>query len=131
MNGSPSSSSSSTGSSTTGLDPNVASALAYLAGPLSGVLVLLAERSNADVRFHAWQSIIGLGALWATVVLLYVLAFAALFVSASGFRVLLWLAALVFVGSIAVLVFCVLKAYAGQRWKLPLAGDYAERKALP
>lgn len=127
MNGSPSSSTG--GSSTTGLDPNVASALAYLAGPFSGALVLLAERSNDDVRFHAWQSIIGLGALWAIGLALYVLAFAALFVSASGFRVLLWMAALVWAGWVVVWVICLLKAYTGQRWKLPLAGDYAERRA--
>lgn len=129
MNGSPSSSTG--GSSTTGLDPNVASALAYLAGPFSGALVLLAERSNDDVRFHAWQSIIGLGALWAIGLALYVLAFAALFVSASGFRVLLWMAALVWAGWVVVWVICLLKAYTGQRWKLPLAGDYAERRITP
>lgn len=121
---------SSSGTSTTGLDPNVASALAYLAGPLSGVLVLLAERSHRDVRFHAWQSIVGLGGLWAIGLVLYVLAFAALFVSATGFRVLLWLAALVWVGWIVVWVMCLVKAFTGQHWKLPFAGDYAERKAL-
>jgi uncharacterized membrane protein len=48
-------------SSSTGLDPHVAAALAYLAGPFSGVLILLAERTSAYVRFHAWQSVIGLG----------------------------------------------------------------------
>jgi uncharacterized membrane protein len=122
-------SSSSRGSSTTGLDPNVASALAYLAGPLSGLLVLVAERTNADVRFHAWQSIVGLGALWAIGFLLYVLAFTALFVSATGFRVLLWLAVLVWAGWIVLWVMCLLKALRGERWKLPLAGDYAERRA--
>ena len=119
------------GSSTTGLDPNVASALAYLAGPLSGVLVLAAERSNADVRFHAWQSIIGLGALWAIGFLLYGLAFTALFVSATGFRVLLWLAVLAWAGWIVLWVMCLLKAFRGERWKIPLVGDYAERRSLP
>lgn len=117
------------GPSTTGLDPNLAAALAYLAGPLSGVLLLMAERSSADVRFHAWQSIIALGALWVLGFFLYVLAFTALFVSAAGFRVLLWLAALVWAGWIVLWVICLVKAYQGQRFKLPLAGDLAERKA--
>ena len=53
--------------SSTGLDPAVAAALSYLAGPFSGVLVLLAERTNPFVRFHAWQSIIGLGGLGAAI----------------------------------------------------------------
>ena len=49
--------------SSTGLDPNLAAALAYLAGPFSGLLHLLVERANDFVRFHAWQAIIGLGGL--------------------------------------------------------------------
>ena len=49
--------------SSTGLEPNLAAALAYLAGPFSGILILLVERANNFVRFHAWQSIIGLGGL--------------------------------------------------------------------
>jgi uncharacterized membrane protein len=117
------------GASTTGLEPNVAAALAYLAGPFSGALVLVAERSSAAVRFHAWQSILGLGGLWALGMLLYLLAFAALFVSATGFRVLLWLAVLVWAGWIVLWVICLLKAYQGERWRLPLVGSYAERWA--
>ena len=49
--------------SSTGLEPNFAAALAYLAGPFSGILILLVERSNDFVRFHAWQAILGLGGL--------------------------------------------------------------------
>jgi uncharacterized membrane protein len=114
--------------STTGLTPNIASALAYVAGPFSGVIVLLAEQRNLDVRFHAWQSIIALGGLWAIGFLLYVLAFASILFSASAFLVLLWISALVWVGSLGVCVLCLLKAYRGERWKLPVAGEYAERK---
>ena len=49
--------------SSTGLDPNFAAALSYLAGPFSGILILLVERSNPYVRFHAWQAVLGLGGL--------------------------------------------------------------------
>ena len=115
--------------STTGLDPALAGALAYLAGPLSGVVVLIAERSSTSVRFHAWQSILALGGLWALGFFLYVFAFTALFVSATAFRVLLWLAVLVWAGWIVLWVICLVKAYQGERFKLPLAGDIAERKA--
>ena len=45
-----------TAASTTGLDPNFAAALAYLAGPFSGATILLAERKSEYVRFHAWQA---------------------------------------------------------------------------
>jgi uncharacterized membrane protein len=125
VNGSPSPAQA---ASTTGLAPNIASALAYVGGPFSGLIVLLAEQSNPTVRFHAWQSIIGLGGLWALGVAIYVLAFASIMFSAAAFIALLWISALVWIGSIAVCVWCLLKAYKGERWKLPLVGDYAERK---
>jgi uncharacterized membrane protein len=38
-------------------------------------------------------------------------------------------AALVWILSIVVCAICCVRAYKGQRWKLPLAGEYAERKA--
>jgi uncharacterized membrane protein len=62
------------------LNPRTAATLAYLAGPFSGALMLLAESTHADVRFHAWQSIVGLGGLGVAVLMAYVLAFIALFV---------------------------------------------------
>ena len=115
--------------STTGLSPNVASALAYVAGPLSGVLVLLAERSDHGVRFHAWQSVIALGALWMLGLILYFLAFASIFVSANALFALLSLAGFVWIAAIAVCIVCVVRAYKGQPCKLPLAGELAEQKS--
>ena len=70
--------------SSTGLEPRTAAALAYLAGPFSGALMLMAENANGDVRFHAWQSIIGLGGLGLAVMASYMLAFVAMFVSDAG-----------------------------------------------
>jgi uncharacterized membrane protein len=113
--------------STTGLAPNVASALSYLAGPFSGVLLVLAERTNPTVRFHAWQSIIGLGGLGVLVAVLILSAFAAIVVSAALFKALLYAGWAVWIGWIVLWVICIVKAYQGQRWKLPLVGDYAER----
>jgi uncharacterized membrane protein len=115
--------------SSTGLDPRTASALAYHAGPFSGVLILLAESKNADVRFHAWQSVIGLGGVGLAIVLSYALGVVALFVSAAAVTVMLVVAALLWVVLLLVWAICLYKAYAGERWKLPLAGDYAERFA--
>ena len=50
-------------SSSTGLTPQIAAALAYLAGPLSGALLLATETHQPFVRFHAWQALLGLGVL--------------------------------------------------------------------
>jgi uncharacterized membrane protein len=113
--------------SSTGLEAHVAAALAYLAGPFSGVLVLLAERTSPYVRFHAWQSVLGLGGLGLIVALLLGLAFASVIVSATAFRALLITTWIVWVGWILVWAVCVVKAFTRRRWKLPIAGGYAER----
>lgn len=113
--------------SSTGLDPHVAATLAYLAGPLSGVLILLAERTNSYVRFHAWQSVLGLGGLGLIVALLLGLAFASVIVSATAFRTLLITSWIVWVFWILVWAVCVARAFTRRRWKLPIAGTYAER----
>jgi uncharacterized membrane protein len=76
--------------SSTGLAPSTASALAYLAGPFSGALILLAETSNGDVRFHAWQSIVGLGGLTVAVLASYALAIVALFVLTWAVAFSIW-----------------------------------------
>ena len=117
--------------SSTGLDPNLAAALAYLAGPLSGVLLLIVERSSRYVRFHAVQSIVGLGGLWLLAAALGLLAILTVFVSATGFALLLY--ATWFAGAVWVLVWmvCLAKAFTGHAWKLPIAGKYAERWSVP
>lgn len=114
-------------SSTTGLDAHVAASLAYLGGPLSGVLVLLAERTNSYVLFHAWQSVVGLGGLGLVVAVLLFLAFGSVIVSAAAFRILLAVSWVAWALWIVVWAVCLIKAFTRRRWKLPIAGAYAER----
>ena len=118
-----------TAASSTGLDPRTASALAYLAGPFSGALILFAESANRDVRFHAWQSIVALGGLMLAVILSYVVAFIVLFVSATAVSIMVWAATAIWAVLIVVWALCLWKALSGERWKVPLAGTYAERLA--
>jgi len=116
--------------SSTGLDPRTASALAYLAGPFSGALVLWAETANRDVRFHAWQSILGLGGLFLAVALSGVLAVLSLFVSATMMLAMVRIATLLAIVFAMVWILCLWKAFGGGRWKLPFVGDLAERRAI-
>jgi uncharacterized membrane protein len=115
--------------SSTGLDPRTAAALAYLAGPFSGALVLWAERANHDVRFHAWQSVVALGGLILAVILCGTLAVLGLFVSATVMLVMLRVATLLTLVLAVVWALCLWKAFTGGRWKLPLAGAVASRRA--
>ena len=115
--------------SSTGLEPQFAGALAYLAGPFSGIIILLAERTNRFVRFHAWQAIIGLGGLGAFAVALLVGAFLGLFVSPALFKALYWGAFACAAVWLIVWAVCLVKAFGGSAWKLPIAGNLAARRA--
>lgn len=52
-----------TANSSTGLDSNLAGALTYVLGFVTGVVFLLVEREDAYVRWHAAQSIAVFGGL--------------------------------------------------------------------
>lgn len=115
--------------STTGLDPNVAAMLSYLAWWLTGILFYVLERDSPYVRFHAMQSIVAFGALTAAGLLLLVGGLVMLFISPTGFQVLTTLAELVFLAGFVIWIICLIKSFNGERWKLPVAGDVAERIA--
>jgi uncharacterized membrane protein len=117
-----------TGASSTGLTPRVAGAMAYLAGPFSGALVLATEQTNRFVRFHAWQAVLGLGVLGTAAAFFLFFAFALLIVSPTAFFVMLWLAAVTGVAWVILWAVCLWQAYNGHMFKLPVAGDYAERR---
>lgn len=111
----------------TGLTPRVAGSLAYLAGPLSGALLLATEPASRFVRFHAWQAVLALGLLGIAAVAFLGLAFVLLVVSPTAFWTMLWLSAATGAAWIGVWGLCVVSAYKGRALKLPLAGHYAER----
>lgn len=115
--------------SSTGLDPNLAAALAYLAGPFSGVLILLVERANDFVRFHAWQAVIGLGGLGVLSAGTLVFSFLTLIVSPFAFTVMYRLSEILAVVWVVAWIVCLIKAFSGVRWQMPVAGRYAERLA--
>jgi uncharacterized membrane protein len=102
-----------------GLDENLAGALAYVLGWITGVALLLIEHENQYVRFHALQSTIVFGALsvlWFVCWSIPFLGWAvALFIILPVSLVLWWL--------------MIFKAYRGKRFKVPIAGDIAEARA--
>ena len=113
--------------SSTGLSPDVAAALSYLAWWVSGLFFFLIERDSRFVRFHAAQALVGFGAIWLLGFLLWVVAFLSVFASATLFTVLLYLAYAVWAAGIVAWLLCVLKAWQGDEFELPLAGAWARR----
>lgn len=129
----------------TGLDPKVAAALSYIW--VIGLIFYFIEKDNKFVRFHAMQSILfGIAnsvimmvlAIIATI-LTVVFTFGAAAASAAtgsggvgGLISLLvgliwlifWLLAMVFLVG---LILAAVKAYQGQKFKLPIIGNMAEK----
>lgn len=102
----------------TGLDPKVSSLLAYLLGIVGGI-VFYAISKDSYVRFHSMQSIL----LWVAMAVIYVGIIILGFVIPFLF-VLSWI---VWLGFFALWVLLMIKAYQGERFKLPLIGQMAEK----
>ena len=108
------------GDSSTGLQSNLGGLLCYLVGFISAVIFVAIEKRDGYVRFHAFQSLATFGGLFA-------LNFVAGFVPVIGAMISLVLAP---VGLILWLLLMI-KAYQGERYKLPVVGDWAEQQAAP
>ena len=105
------------GKTSSGLDQNVAAALCYSLGWVTGLLFYLTEPHNRFVRFHAAQATIVFGT--ACLALLVCLA-----VPLLG-----WILSIfVFYGSAALWLLLMFKAYQGEMFKLPIAGPMAEER---
>lgn len=104
------------GKTSSGIQPNVAALLSYLLGFITGIIFLLIEKENKFVRFHAMQSIIVFGFLF---VLGAILPFLPIF----GWLMMpvLW------VVDVVLWIILMVKAYQGEHFKLPVAGDMAEK----
>lgn len=118
-----------TGSKGSGLAPNVASLLCYICMPITSIIFLLIEKENKDVQFHAWQGTAFGVAYIILIIALQILA-AILGSIANILGVILGLL-IPIIGIVAFVVWiiCLIKAYQGERWKIPYIGDFAAQKA--
>lgn len=110
-----------------GPDPQVASALAYLAWWVSGALVWLVERERPAVRVHAMQSMLAFGSAFLAWATCWGGSFAVLIVSATGFFVLQRLAQGVLLAAFIVWAICLWQIARGVDVRLPFFGGLAER----
>ena len=114
-----------------GMADNVAGALCYVLGFITGIvfLVLAPYNQNKFIRFHAFQSIF-LSAAWIAVVIVEQI-IDHILIMISWRLVLLIATAWTLVGLafLVLAIVLVVKAYQGQRWKLPVIGALAEKQA--
>jgi uncharacterized membrane protein len=110
----------------TGLQQNVAGLLCYVLGWVTGIVFLILESKNSFVRFHAIQSIVFFGAVTIVDIILWGLAFIP-FIGVL-FVVLYWL---IGVFGFIMWILLMVRAYQGKMWKLPIAGNIAEKNSKP
>jgi len=91
----------------TGLKKETAGALAYVLGPLTGVIFLVIEK-DPFVRFHAMQSIVVFVALF----VINWIPLMAIIAGPVGF--ILWL-------------LLIYKAWQGEEWEVPFLGKFARQ----
>lgn len=113
----------------TGLSPNIAGLLCYICSPITGIVFLLIEKENRDVKFHAWQSLVFGLAYIAVVILLEILATIMGFLASVLGIIVGFFVPLVMLASFILWIVCMIKAYQGERWRIPIIGDFAARKA--
>ncbi len=117
-----------------GLDGNVTALIGYLVGIVALVLIFI-EKDNKFVRFHALQSV-----LWSAICVVGIIVVAIVGtilalvlgqMSAGLGGIVGVLAMLIYLGLILAmlggLIFGAIKAYGGDQFKLPVAGNLAEK----
>ena len=101
-----------------GMEENIEGALAYILGWVTGIVFYLLEKDSKFVRFHAMQSII-------VFLPLSVIAWILAFIPFIGWII----SSLIWILSLILWIVLMIKAYQGEMYKVPIAGDIAERNA--
>jgi uncharacterized membrane protein len=113
-------------SAASGLEENVAGTLSYALGWITGLIFFFTDK-RPYVRFHAAQSIVVFGALHLVLIVLGTFWGFSMFMGgwgafSLGFLVLRIVDLLAFV----LWILCMIKAYQGERFKVPIAAGIAE-----
>ena len=115
-----------------GLTPNVAGALTYLVGLITGILFLVIDPFKTDrfVRFHAFQSIF-FNIAWIAFWIAWTIVGFMLSAISHGlfFIIQLPVNLLVMVGGFCLWAYLMYSAYQGKTFKLPIIGPLAAKQA--
>jgi uncharacterized membrane protein len=112
-----------------GLPENVAGALSYLLGPLTGIAFFIIDRQRPFVRFHAVQSI-GVTIAWVVIaVALMIVSTIIGVIPVLGFLISLLLNLALGVVGFALWIWLMYQAYSGKTWEVPGLGTHVRRIA--
>jgi len=101
-----------------GLSANVAGLLCYVLGWITGIIFLVIEGKSKFVKFHAWQSIMTFGVLTVVQIIVSLIPLVNVILTpiVGIIMFVLW-------------IILMIQAGTGKMWKLPGAGNWAERQA--
>lgn len=123
--------------SESGLDENVAGALSYLVGFVTGLIFFLIEKENDFVRFHAAQSMAFSGLFFVAYIVLSIVGTiitTVMFSTTSTFFIgsivsmvfgLIWL--ILALGGLATWLYLLVSSYQGKTPRVPIAAGIADK----
>jgi uncharacterized membrane protein len=109
------------GAGSSGMSENVAGLLCYLLGWVTGLIFYFIDK-RPFVRFHAAQSMVVFGGL--TIIRI---GLGTLLVAGSGFHVGVGVFALISIIGFVLWILLMLKAYQGEKFRVPIAADLADQ----
>ncbi|MEO8026566.1 MAG: hypothetical protein ABI823_08830 [Bryobacteraceae bacterium] len=117
--------------STGGMEENVASALCYLFGLVTGILFLVLEphNKNRTVRFHAFQSIFWHVSIIAIYIVFTILTAVLIRIPVAGALISLVLSLAIGLGVLLSWIMLMYKAYNREMFVIPVIGPMAQKQA--
>jgi uncharacterized membrane protein len=111
-----------------GLDANVTALLGYIIWIVALVVVLI-DKENKFVRFHAIQSLLYTAAIVIAFIALTIVATFFAFISYTLASIVSMLSLLVWLAALVGIIVLAIKSFQGTMFKLPIIGDMAEKWA--
>jgi len=112
------------GKTSLGIDENLEALLTYVLGWITGLIFLLLEKESRFVKFHALQSLITF--LGLHIVTIFIGMFP--FIGWGLFRFIGWaISSILALIALILWIVCMIKAYQGEWFKLPIVGEIAEK----
>ncbi|MDX6305506.1 MAG: hypothetical protein QOI77_2475 [Blastocatellia bacterium] len=122
------------GTTSIGIDANLASMLCYLTmiccglGIIVSLVFFIVEKTNRLLRFHALQGLL-FGGVWVVVGIAFKILSIVLSIGDLDLGLILWglllVRILIALFLLVLLILAAIKAYQGQYYKLPIIGDIA------
>ncbi|SFM89622.1 DUF4870 domain-containing protein [Methanolobus profundi] len=105
-----------------GVDENIAGLIAYVLGLITGIILLVIEKENKFVRFHAAQSTALYGGLFVLNIILG-------FLSSIPYLGMIFSLISMLIGLVAFVLWLYLMymAFKGEMYRLPVIAEYADK----